>query len=327
MAGHGPKLVIDASDLALTILVTSWHTEITDALLAGAERALKAAGNDVYTIVRVPGAFELPLAAKWAAEDDADAIIALGVVIQGDTPHFDYVCDAATQGLTQVQLEYGVPIGFGLLTVDNAQQALDRSGLANSKEDKGAEAVEAAITMARLRSQTIEVTTSTEKSIMEDSTKELLISIFLVLHLLGIAVLLAGFFSSLKDLTKGIKVSAGVLHGSYLMLATGLAMAGLAVDPSKLNAFVISLKLIALVFIFLIAFRYRKKDVTPVWAVPTIFLLTTIHIVLAIFGGAVAEQSLAQEQCCQSAGCEKQPADYHCHEIGNMSKHCDIQDA
>ncbi len=152
MAGHGPKLVIDASDLAVTILVTSWHTEITDALLAGAERALKAAGNDVYTIVRVPGAFELPLAAKWAAEDEADAIIALGVVIQGDTPHFDYVCDAATQGLTQVQLEYGVPIGFGILTVDNAQQALDRAGLENSKEDKGAEAVEAAITMARLRS-------------------------------------------------------------------------------------------------------------------------------------------------------------------------------
>jgi len=121
-------------------------------------------------------------------------------------------------------------------------------------------------------------------SIMEDSTKELLINIFLVLHLLGIAVLLAGFFSNLKDLTKGIKVSAGVLHGSYLMLATGLAMAGLAVDPSKLNAFVISLKLIALVFIFLIAFRYRKKDVTPVWAVPSIFLLTTINIVLAIFG-------------------------------------------
>jgi hypothetical protein len=123
---------------------------------------------------------------------------------------------------------------------------------------------------------------------MDDSTKELLISIFLVLHLLGIAVLLAGFFTNLKDLTKGIKVSAGVLHGSYLMLATGLAMAGLAVDPSKLNAFVISLKLIALVFIFLIAFRYRKKDVTPVWAVPTIFLLTTINIVLAIFGQVAA---------------------------------------
>lgn len=151
MAGHAPKLEIDASDLAVTILVTSWHTEITDALLAGAERSLKNAGNDVYTIVRVPGAFELPLAAKWAAEDEADVIIALGVVIQGETPHFDYVCKAATDGLTQVQLEYGVPIGFGLLTVDTAQQAIDRAGLPDSKEDKGAEAVEAAVMMARLR--------------------------------------------------------------------------------------------------------------------------------------------------------------------------------
>jgi len=152
MAGHAPKLQIDSSNLAVTILVTSWHTEITDALLAGAEKALRASGNDVYTVVRVPGAFELPLAAKWAAEDDTDAIIALGVVIQGETPHFEYVCDAATSGLTQVQLEYGVPIGFGILTVDNAQQALDRAGLPNSKEDKGAEAVEAAIHMANLRS-------------------------------------------------------------------------------------------------------------------------------------------------------------------------------
>jgi len=151
MAGHAPKLEIDASDLAVTILVTSWHTEITDALLAGAERSLKNAGNDLYTIIRVPGAFELPLAAKWAAEDQADVIIALGVVIQGETPHFDYVCKAATDGLTQVQLDYSIPIGFGLLTVDNAQQALDRTGLPNSKEDKGAEAVEAAVMMARLR--------------------------------------------------------------------------------------------------------------------------------------------------------------------------------
>jgi 6,7-dimethyl-8-ribityllumazine synthase len=151
MAGHAPKLEIDASDLAVTILVTSWHTEITDALLAGAERSLKNAGNDIYTIVRVPGAFELPLAAKWAAEEEADVIIALGVVIQGETPHFDYVCKAATDGLTQVQLEYGIPIGFGLLTVDTAQQAIDRAGLPESKEDKGAEAVEAAVMMARLR--------------------------------------------------------------------------------------------------------------------------------------------------------------------------------
>ena len=152
MAGVAPKLQIDASGLAVTILVTSWHSEVTDALLAGAERALQKAGNDLYTIVRVPGAFELPLAAKWAAEDDVDAIIALGAVIQGETPHFEYVCDAATQGLNRVQLDYGIPVGFGLLTVDNLQQAIDRAGFPESKEDKGAEAVEAAIHMSRLRS-------------------------------------------------------------------------------------------------------------------------------------------------------------------------------
>lgn len=152
MSGAGaPKLNIDASGLAVTVIVTSWHTQITDGLLAGAERALLAAGNDIYTVVRVPGAFELPLAAKWAAEEGADAIIALGVVIQGDTPHFDYVCSAATDGLNRVQLDYGVPVGFGLLTVNEEQQALDRAGLEGSREDKGAEAVEAAILMARLK--------------------------------------------------------------------------------------------------------------------------------------------------------------------------------
>jgi 6,7-dimethyl-8-ribityllumazine synthase len=146
-----PKLNIDASGLAVTIVVTSWHTEITDGLLAGAERALQAAGNDVYSVVRVPGAFELPLAAMWAIEDGAEVVVALGVVIRGDTPHFEYVCQAATEGLNRVQLDSGVPVGFGLLTVDTEQQALDRAGLANSKEDKGAEAVEAAVLMARLR--------------------------------------------------------------------------------------------------------------------------------------------------------------------------------
>ena len=152
MSGAGaPKIQIDASGLAVTVVVTSWHTKITEGLLAGAERALKAAGNDVYSIMRVPGAFELPLAAQMAIEDGAEAVIALGVVIRGGTPHFEYVCSAATDGLTRVQLDYGVPIGFGLLTVDNEKQALDRAGLPGSSEDKGAEAVEAAITMARLK--------------------------------------------------------------------------------------------------------------------------------------------------------------------------------
>jgi 6,7-dimethyl-8-ribityllumazine synthase len=152
MSGAGaPKLQIDASDLQVAIVVTSWHTNITDGLLAGAERALKAAGNSEYEIWRVPGAFELPLGAQYAIDAGADAVIALGVVIQGDTPHFDYVCSAATDGLNRVQLDSGIPVGFGLLTVNTEQQALDRAGLPGSKEDKGAEAVEAAVLMARLR--------------------------------------------------------------------------------------------------------------------------------------------------------------------------------
>ncbi len=152
MSGAGaPKLTVDASGLAVTICVTSWHTEITGGLLAGAERALQAAGNNTYSIMRVPGAFELPLAAQYAIEDGAEVVIALGVVIRGGTPHFEYVCNAVTDGLTRVQLDTGIPVGFGVLTVDDEKQALDRAGLENSKEDKGAEAVEAAIVMARLK--------------------------------------------------------------------------------------------------------------------------------------------------------------------------------
>ena len=150
MSGNGaPKIAIDAAGIKVSVLVTSWHEEITNGLLAGAERALKAAGNTDYKVIRVPGAFELPLGAQLAINNGAEVVIALGVVIQGDTPHFDYVCDAATSGLTRVQLDTSVPIGFGLLTVANEQQALDRAGLPGSKEDKGAEAVEAAITMKR----------------------------------------------------------------------------------------------------------------------------------------------------------------------------------
>ena len=154
MSGAGaPELKVAAAGLKIYVIATSWHTEITGGLLAGAERELAASGADDYRVVRVPGAFELPLAAKWAAEAGAEAIIALGVVIQGETPHFDYVCNAATDGLNRVQLDYGVPVGFGLLTVDTEAQGLARAGLPGSQEDKGAEAVQAAVSMARLRQQ------------------------------------------------------------------------------------------------------------------------------------------------------------------------------
>jgi 6,7-dimethyl-8-ribityllumazine synthase len=151
VAGNAPKLDIDATGLQIAVLVTSWHKNITDGLLAGAERALKEAGNDTYEVWQVPGAFELPLAAAYAIDQGADVVIALGCVIKGDTPHFEYVCRAATDGLNRVQLDTGIPVGFGLLTVNNEKQALDRAGLPKSKEDKGREAVEAAITMARLK--------------------------------------------------------------------------------------------------------------------------------------------------------------------------------
>ena len=120
---------------------------------------------------------------------------------------------------------------------------------------------------------------------MEESTRDLIIHIFLVLHILGIAALLAGFFTSMKDMKTGMKVNIGVLHGAYTMLITGLVMAGVS-DPAKLNAVVISLKTISLTVIFFIAYTYRKKEVTPKWAVPVIFLLTTLNIVLAVVGGA-----------------------------------------
>jgi 6,7-dimethyl-8-ribityllumazine synthase len=151
MAGGAPQLNVDASDLQVAVLVTSWHKNITDGLLAGAERALKAAGNDTYEVWNVPGAFELPLAAQYAIDQGADVVIALGCVIYGETPHFEYVCRAATDGLTRVQLDTGIPIGFGVLTVNDEQQALDRAGLPGSKEDKGREAVEAAVLMASMK--------------------------------------------------------------------------------------------------------------------------------------------------------------------------------
>ena len=151
MAGGAPNFNVDASELQVAVLVTGWHKKVMDGLQAGAERALKAAGNDTYEIWNVPGAFELPLAAQYAIDQGADVVIALGCVIYGETPHFEYVCRAATDGLTRVQLDTGIPIGFGLLTVNDEQQALDRAGLPDSREDKGREAVEAAVLMASMK--------------------------------------------------------------------------------------------------------------------------------------------------------------------------------
>jgi 6,7-dimethyl-8-ribityllumazine synthase len=151
MSGSGaPQLEVSGEGLKVFVIASSWHTTIMDGLIAGARKELVRSGATDVTVWRVPGAFELPLAAELAIEKGAQVVIALGVVIRGETPHFDYVCDAATQGLTQVQINRKVPIGFGLLTVNTEQEALNRAGLSNSREDKGAEAVQAALTMARL---------------------------------------------------------------------------------------------------------------------------------------------------------------------------------
>jgi 6,7-dimethyl-8-ribityllumazine synthase len=118
-----------------------------DGLLDGARRALADAGVEAVTVVRVPGTFELPVAAARLARH-VDAVVALGVVVRGGTPHFDYVCQAATSGLTQVAVTTGVPVGFGVLTCDTDEQAVDRAGLPGSSEDKGYEAAQAAVVTA-----------------------------------------------------------------------------------------------------------------------------------------------------------------------------------
>ena len=140
-----PTIEVDGSGLRIALIAASWHTQIMDGLLDGARRALAKAGVEDVTEVRVPGSFELPVAAASAAHAGFDAIVALGVVIRGGTPHFDYVCDGVTQGLTNVAISTRVPVGFGVLTTDDEAQAIARAGLPGSVEDKGAEAVEAAI--------------------------------------------------------------------------------------------------------------------------------------------------------------------------------------
>jgi 6,7-dimethyl-8-ribityllumazine synthase len=148
MSGAGaPEITVDGTGLKITIVAGQWHTEISEGLLAGAHRVLAASGAEV-TEVRVPGSFELPVVAKAALVAGADAVVALGVIIRGGTPHFEFVSDAATTGLTQVAIETGKPVGFGVLTLDDEQQGLDRAGLPGSKEDKGAEAAEAALATA-----------------------------------------------------------------------------------------------------------------------------------------------------------------------------------
>ncbi|WP_193106299.1 6,7-dimethyl-8-ribityllumazine synthase [Brachybacterium sp. FME24] len=146
MSGHGSPTsqITPQPDTRIAIVAASWHEQVMDGLLAGARRACTEAGILEPTVVRAPGSFELPVLADRLARDH-DAVVALGVVIRGGTPHFEYVCAAATDGLGRVSLDHGVPVGFGLLTCDDDEQALDRAGLPGSREDKGYEAASAAL--------------------------------------------------------------------------------------------------------------------------------------------------------------------------------------
>lgn len=146
MSGAGaPTLTtLDGSGLHVAVVAASWHTQVMDGLLDGALRALADAHVTDVRVVRVPGTFELPVAAATLAPAH-DAVVALGVVIRGGTPHFEYVCEAATHGLTDVAVRTATPVGFGVLTCDTEEQALDRAGLPGSHEDKGAEAAQAAV--------------------------------------------------------------------------------------------------------------------------------------------------------------------------------------
>ncbi|MFY9916498.1 MAG: 6,7-dimethyl-8-ribityllumazine synthase [Nocardioidaceae bacterium] len=150
MSGAGqPNLDhLDASDLRVAVVAAQWHEVVMDGLIAGAERAIADAKVGSDMLVRAPGSFELPIVAKALADEGYDAVVALGVVIRGGTPHFDYVCNAVTDGLTRVALDTGVPVGFGVLTCDTEQQALDRAGLEGSAEDKGYDATHAALSTA-----------------------------------------------------------------------------------------------------------------------------------------------------------------------------------
>ncbi len=150
MSGKGlpEEPAVDGSGLRIAVVAARWHTEITDALVAGALRGLEAASVADPYVCRVPGAFELAVVAGELARAGYDAVVALGVVVRGGTPHFDYVCSAATDGLNRIAIESGVPVGFGLLTCDTTEQALERAGLPGSSEDKGREAAMAAVETA-----------------------------------------------------------------------------------------------------------------------------------------------------------------------------------
>jgi 6,7-dimethyl-8-ribityllumazine synthase len=151
MKEGAPSIATDGTGLSVAVVAASWHERVMDGLLDGARRGLAESGVTEVDVIRVPGTFELPVACAALAER-YDALVALGVVIRGGTPHFEYVCQAATVGITEVSVRTATPIGFGVLTCDTEAQAVERAGLPGSVEDKGHEAATAAVaTVVALR--------------------------------------------------------------------------------------------------------------------------------------------------------------------------------
>jgi 6,7-dimethyl-8-ribityllumazine synthase len=151
MAGKAPAVKVSQLPKAkVAIISSSWHPDICADLVAGAMRALEAAHVKKIKTIYVPGSFEIPLAAQKAFEKGYDAVVAVGLVLKGDTPHFDYVCQGVTQGVIDVQLKWSKPIGYGVLMCENLEQAIDRCGRVGSKEDKGFDSAIAALRLLEL---------------------------------------------------------------------------------------------------------------------------------------------------------------------------------
>lgn len=152
MAGHAPQIdITEFPNAKVAIISSSWHLDICNNLIAGARRALEDAKVAIIEVQMVPGSFEIPLAAQFAFEKGFDAVVAVGLILKGDTPHFDYVCQGVTQGVIDVSLKFSKPIGYGVLMCNDINQANARSGGIDSKEDKGYDSAIAVLELLRLR--------------------------------------------------------------------------------------------------------------------------------------------------------------------------------
>jgi len=154
MSGNAPEITLpQLPNARVAIISSSWHLDICNDLIAGAQRALKAASISKIEVIYVPGSFEIPLAAQLAFEQGVDAVVAVGLVLEGETPHFDYVCQGVTHGVMDVSLKFSAPVGFGVLMCNTLDQAIARSGRAESIEDKGYDSAVAAIKLLQIKAK------------------------------------------------------------------------------------------------------------------------------------------------------------------------------